>query len=1286
MSARARATLALCTAALGLCTAAPVSAEPILELQMTPAPGPSIPVTHSDERLAYELTVENAASPNPSLGTELSCKGTPAEGVEWFGKEPAPTFQYQWLRNGEPILGAGGSWPVAPAVPTHTVEAADAGKSLQCLVIATNDADGAGTTYAPIGAATVSRPPVVVEPVPSPVPPSGILRPGISGSETVGSFLTCTAPAGWSGTGITWSFQWLRNGESILGATTDTYTVQSADTEPPSILQCEATAKDAAGNEAVSISSVLRTEPRPPAPYNSPAEQDIPVISFANKTEGEITVEAELPPGTQALRALGGSQPEGFWTCVKAPPSPPQPSTARCTREDSLEPGDSYPPITLVAQVLSDAPDTLLTKAVAFGGGALDPASAEHEVIGIMPAVPFGFKVFETEVLDELGAELTQAGAHPFSVRADIEFNEHVRAERTSEAGFRAVNGFVRNVRTEAPPGFVGDPEALGEGAKCPSIADVIALPSNCPAASVVGRIALKIESGGTPGQFENQPIYAIEPERGTPAQFAFGVALLSPGFAYTLTPELRPEDGYAITLVAAPVQKTPELFEAKALLCGFGAKAEVDVSGETKFKSCRKADEPGALERPFLSLPTRCGDTESSTTDIYADTWEDPGSYAHAKYTLPAPTGCEELEFEPTLKARPTTNAADSPTGLDVDLHIPQNEDPEGTATAHLKKTVVMLPEGLVVNPSAANGLGACSPAQIGLGTNDPVRCPDSSKIGRVSVKTPVLDHPLPGALHIATPHENPFGSLLALYLVVDDPQSGIVVKLPGKVEADPNTGRLTTTFDENPEAPIEDVSLDIRGGASAPLRTPATCGRYATVSELTPWSAPDSGPPVSFKDSYQIRRGAGGARCASRESSLPNSPGFEAGSASLLAGHHSPFVVKLRRDDGTQSFSAVTLTPPPGLLAKLAGTAPCPDSALATAAAKPGRAEQASPSCPPASELGTLSAAAGAGPAPYNAPGKAYLAGPYKGAPLSFAFIAPAVAGPFDLGTVVVRAPAYVDPKTAQVTVKSDPLPQILQGIPLDVRSVTVAIDRPDFTLNPTSCDPMAVRGSLLSSLGQSAALESRFQVAECGRLGFKPRLSLRLKGKTKRGDYQALVATVRAKPGEANIASASVTMPRSAFLAQEHIRTVCTRVQFAADACPKGSVYGRAKAITSLLDQPLSGPVYLRSSDNKLPDLVVALKAAGPLPIEVELAGRTDSYKGALRNTFDLLPDAPVSKFTLELFGGKKGLIVNSRNLCGGTQRATVAMVAQNGKERSLRPVVGNGCKQKAGKKRP
>jgi hypothetical protein len=1179
--------------------------------------------------------------------------------------------------------------------------------TLSSNAISSGEANISAASPTPISTSAVaaSLPVLVAEPQPATPPPSPTVdprqvesRPLVQNSAGADPFdaekRLCKAPTNWT-PGATFTYQWLRNGVPIPGATSSEYSPVEAE-DKAALLQCEVFGKTAtgtppAGGVSVAISPTsswaVTTQVSPsrqgvgvlgstePTNNNPPS---IPSLEFSNTTSGSVQVDVELPGGaeTYALRAVP-KESVFAWSCTKAAPTSVDHASVTCIRNSALAPQQSYPPIEVVERPGHDAPDLLVTKATVSGGNSPGPASAEDTIGPLAPVIPFGFQAFKTEVLDSLGAEFNQAGGHPLSVGASLQFTEHVPSEAkpVGGAGLRAVNGLAREIRTEAPPGFVGNPLATPE--RCETMAEVTTLPSGCPAASVVGAITVETSEG----TYNNLPLFEMQREYGTPAQFAFAVNNLH--LAFSLTPELRPEDGYAISLIATPAPKNPELLVAKANLCGFGAVLGTSIkhAPELEVKRCRKASEPGAFERPFLTLPTKCNDPASSTTRILADSWEHPGSYAEAKYTLPSPEGCNALSFEPTLKARPTTNAADSPTGLEVDLKMPANEDPEGTATAQLKQAMVTLPEGLVVNPSGANGLDACSSAQIKLASNDPISCPDASKIGSVLVTTPILDHPLPGALYVASPRDNPFGSLLALYLVVDSPEDGLLIKLPGHVEPNPITGRLTTSFDQNPQAPVSDVQLQIRGGATAPLRTPATCGKYKTTSSLTPWSAPESGPPATPKDSWSISQGPGGGGCATRATSLPNAPAFEAGTASPIAAAYSPFVVKLRRDDGSQTFSAISIAPPPGLLGKLAGIPYCPDSAVAAAEAKSGKEEQANPSCPSASQVGTVVAGAGAGPSPYYASGKAYLTGPYKSAPLSLAIVTPAVAGPFDLGNVVVKTALNVDPETAKITAVSDPLPQILQGIPLDVRSVAISMDRPGFTLNPTSCDPMAVTGSLTSSLGQVAALSNRFQVGECTRLGFKPSLKINLKGSTKRAGHPALTATLTYPKGAyANIASASVALPHSEFLDQAHIKTICTRVQFAADACPAGAIYGRATAITPLLDAPLSGPVYLRSSSNPLPDLVVDLRGQ----IHVALVGRIDSVKGGIRTTFGSVPDAPVSKFTLEMQGGSKGLLVNSRDVCKTVNRAAAVFTAQNGRVEELKPRLQGQCKKPARKR--
>jgi hypothetical protein len=515
---------------------------------------------------------------------------------------------------------------------------------------------------------------------------------------------------------------------------------------------------------------------------------------------------------------------------------------------------------------------------------------------------------------------------------------------------------------------------------------------------------------------------------------------------------------------------------------------------------------------------------------------------------------------------------------------------------------------------------------------------------------------------------------------VAINDPQSGSVVKLAGEVTPNPSTGQLTTTFSDNPQLPFEDFDLHFFGGASGALRTPAVCGNHTATSSLVPWTAPE-GAPANPTDVWQITQGPNGSACVNSEATRPHAPSFDAGAVSPIAGAYSPMAVNLRREDGSQNFSQVTVTPPPGLVGKLAGIPYCPDGALVAAAGKSGKAEQASPSCPAASRVGAVDVAAGAGPAPYWTQGTAFLTGPYKGAPISLAIITPATAGPYDLGTVVTRVALHVNSASAQITAAADPLPSILEGIPLNIRSAQIALDRPSFSLNPSSCDPMSFTGHLVSTLGAFAALSNRFQLAECDGLGLKPRISLRLNGRTKRRAHPSLTTVLEPGPGNANLKRISVALPPTELLDQSHIGTVCTRVQFASDTCPAASVYGTVAVQTPLLDFPLSGNVYLRSSSNKLPDLVTDLRGPAHQPIRLEAAGRTDTVKGALRNTFEGIPDAPFSKLTLTLFGGRRGLIQNSTNLCRKKAlRATVKFEAHNGYTLERRPVVKTRCKKR------
>ncbi len=978
------------------------------------------------------------------------------------------------------------------------------------------------------------------------------------------------------------------------------------------------------------------------------------------------TIKARIDP-KMGLPPLNGTTTCAFQYVIEAQFAASgfsAPSTAPCTPAtiDSASEGQN-----VIVQLSGLAVGTVYDYRFLTSNEAGEAAhAATLATFGLLPP-------FETGIFDIGGAPYTQAGGHPYELTTNITFN----STTNDTYSFAPASGRPKDVRVQLPVGLIGNPTA---SAKCTVLAAVeyTASSGRCAPGTQVGVMHVVLEAGesgpGSPlhGQLVDHrvPLFNVVPAKGVAAEFASGE--INAGLGATIEAHVRTGEGYGVVADSLNLPTIGTVRKVSVSIWGVPADPAHDSQ---RICGCGS----GEPLKAFLRAPTSCPG-QNLTTNVLADSYNAPGEFVEAHADMPGMSGCTALRFSPRISVIPESTSADSPTGLRVDLHIPSEENPNRLAQADLKDATVTLPAGIRTNPSSANGLVGCSELQIELNGPEPASCPNASKVGSVEIDTPLIDHPLRGAVYVAqqgnagaAQGSNPFGSLLALYIAVNDPQTGVVVKLAGKVSVDPATGQLTTTFSENPQLPFEDLKLAFFGGPNAALSTPAVCGAYTTTSALTPWSG---NAPVQSASSFAISSGAGGRACANSEAEQPNHPSFSAGTEKPLAGAFSPFVLHLHREDGSQNFAALNATLPPGLIGRLAGMAECPDSALAAAAQKTGAVEQASPGCPAASRLGSVNSALGSGPAPYYATGSAYLAGPYKGAPLSVAVITPALAGPFDLGTVVIRDALQVNPETAQVSVISDPIPTQLQGIQLDLRQVDVNLDRNQFTLNPTNCERMAIGGSELSSLGNLAALSNPFQVGECGRLPFRPHLALRLRGSTHRTANPALIANLHAKPGEANIARATVKLPPSAFLDNAHIGEVCTRPQFAAHQCPPGSVYGHAKAITPLLDAPLEGNVYLRANPaHKLPDLVADLGGQ----IEVALAGKTDSVKGALRNTFEAVPDAPVSSFRLELFGGKRGLIEMSSGFCSHP-RATVKLDGQNGKIYDSQPIVRSSCAAK------
>jgi hypothetical protein len=790
---------------------------------------------------------------------------------------------------------------------------------------------------------------------------------------------------------------------------------------------------------------------------------------------------------------------------------------------------------------------------------------------------------------------------------------------------------------------LVGNPRAVPT---CPD--DVFLKPffgeGACPKNTIVGTTLLRSDYNFGPIP---AVVYNLTPGPNAPAKFGFR-ALTA---AVTLNASIRTGGDYGTRIRIPNASQALPVTGTELRFWG--------VPGDPSHNAARGGPFEGPV-RPFLSNPTPC--TGPVLTSLRANSWPDPNNYAQASFLshdsahIPVGIeGCLKLPFDPSLDTQVEPAKADSPAALSVNLHVPQSEPPGGLVTSPLKRAVVTLPQGVRVNTSAASGLEGCTEAQIGLDNANPASCPDSSKIGTAKITTPLLEEPLQGALYLAQQDANPFGSLLAGYVVVEG--HGVTLKQAAKLDLDPGTGQITATFDDVPQLPFSDVELSFFGGPHGVLVNPGNCGDHAYTSTLTSWS----GRTVKVTGSFAVNRncGTGGFN-----------PSLSAGTTNPSGGSYAPFAFNVGRNDGEQNVGAIGALLPKGELAKLAGVPVCPEASASAG------------NCPAASQIGQVNVAAGAGPQPLwvPQPGKAptavYLAGPYKGEPYSVVFRVPAQAGPFDLGTVAVRAAVHVDPITAQISVSSDPLPQILQGVPIEYRQIRVGVDRPGFMLNPTNCKETAVASTIVSDAGGAVTPSSRFQVGDCGTLGFRPRLYTRLLGGSKRGGHPKLRAVLKAKPGDANVGRVALTLPNSELLDQTHIKTICTRVQFAADACRAGSVYGHARMWTPLLDQPLEGPVYLRNSNNKLPDLVAALHGQ----VDIELSGRIDSVHGHIRTTFLTVPDAPVSAFVLNLQRGKKGLLVNATNICHGRHRASVRFTGHNGRRRDARPRVTASCKGK------
>jgi hypothetical protein len=922
-----------------------------------------------------------------------------------------------------------------------------------------------------------------------------------------------------------------------------------------------------------------------------------------------------------------------------------------------------------------------------------------------------GAEGFDVSLIEEGGAPANLAGSHPYAMKLRLAFN--LSPPQPGHPPYTQAD--LRNLRVELPPGLIENPSAVRKCGPSDFAAERVspfedsASGESCPAGSQIGVVAVHSSFGG--GSVRTFGVFNLAPPPGVPYQLGFAPY----GTPITLSAHVRDAQGaYGVSLEAV---NFPQALNVAALeLTIWGTPWSVEHNRERG--DCLNEANPGfpwgkcsvgapRNQRPlaYLTLPGECSGPLTYTAQ--AEYWGLAGSdtaKVESRDGAGEPAGlvgCDEtLRFDPRPVGRLTNTRTTSPSGYELAL-TNDNEaltDPSARFPSQVRRAVVSLPEGVTVNPSLAAGLGTCTPAGYAAetATSPPgAGCPEASKIGEFTVKSPLFEEAIAGAVFLAAPNdratvragaENPFDSLLAIYLVAKLPLRDVIVKLAGRLDPDPATGRLSATFEGLPQLPYTDLRLNFREGQRAPLVSPSACGEAASRIELVPWMGAFA--TRAYLSRTEVGAGIGGAPCPGG-GPPPFAPSAIAGSLNSNVGSYTRFLLHMKRGDGEAEITSYSALLPKGITGKIAGVPFCPEASIAAAKRASGSQELGRPSCPAASLIGRTVSGYGVGPALTYAPGKIYLAGPYKGAPLSLVTVNSATVGPFDLGTIVIRSAFKIEPRTAQMEIDSaasDPIPHILAGIPLHLRDIRVYIDRPGFVLNPSGCEPSEVRSTLTGSSapfanprGATATIKSHFQLLNCATLDFKPRLAVKLGGATTRGAYPRLRAVARGRVGDTNLKDVSVTLPRSEFLAQNHIRGVCTPRQFAVQGCPPSSIYGRAVGYSPLFDETLEGPIYLRSvsTAGALPDLVADLHA-GSIHIVVE--GHVGPSEGGIRAVFEDLPDAPIYKFVFTLYGGRRGLLQNSVNLCARPPAASARLVGQSNQGRLMAPPLQTACPKK------
>jgi hypothetical protein len=957
--------------------------------------------------------------------------------------------------------------------------------------------------------------------------------------------------------------------------------------------------------------------------------------------------------------------------------------------------------------------------------GVVAPVSIRRALTVSSAPSPFGIEYYELDNENEGGSADTQAGSHPFQQTTAFALNQ------TGDARAAAV---PKDLSFKWPPGLIGNPTAV---ARCTIKAFETKPAPTCPLSSVVGVATATVNEPGAAGIIGfSEPLFNLEPEVGEPARFGFATPN---GDSVVIDPAVRSGSDYGITVHAYNITQSVAFLSSLVTVWG--------VPGDTRHDPARgygclrgiggvcSLDEhsPSA----FLALPTSCprnpvtGQPEPLQTSVEGDSWLEPKPTGQqpllASFVMPALDGCNRLPFTPSIRVTPDSEEASRPTGLKVDVHVPQEEsvNAEGLSEADPRDITVALPPGIAIDPSGGDGLQACSEGLVGFkdseelssqpgtqtdvftptlpgsanalaaGETEPFQpginfCANASKIATATIKTPILPNPIEGAVYLAAQESNPFGSLVAMYIVAEDPVSGVLVKLAGQVHLTPS-GQIVSTFENSPQAPFEDAEFHFFGGERAPLASPARCGTYTASASFTPWSAEPGAPPVASSSSFNVSSGPNGQPCPG--SSLPFTPTLTAGSTNIQAGGFTSFTTTMSREDGQQSLSSVELKMPDGLSGLLTGVELCPEP----------KASQGL--CGPNSLIGETTVSVGLGGDPFTVTGgKVYLTGPYEGAPFGLSIVNPAKAGPYDLARtqanhpacdcVLVRAKIQVNPRTAALTVTSDSegpykIPTILEGIPLQIKHVNVTVNRPGFTFNPTNCNKLEIAGNLLSAEGATQPLSVPFQATNCAILKFTPKIAVTTAGQASKANGASLHFKINYPAGAIGTQSwfqeSKFDLPKQLPARLTTLQKACLAAVFEANRtnCPKASKIGTAIVHTPVLPVPLTGPVYFVSYGGaKFPEAVLVLEGYG---ITIDLHGETFiSKQGITSATFRNTPDVPFESIEVTIPTGPYSEFganlppKDHYNFCGQKLQMPTLFKAQNGQEiHQNTPITITGC---------